>query len=442
MTFEVIRDALKTTLTASASGRFNVDTFQRQSHAADELVGSNRHVSVFYRSGSFDKGRSAWLQGPFRHGMTFAVDLLLAAPAKMDLTVLKDPNATPQELMSALAALQEAGDVANLSWDELADIVWNILMDPRNSDLGLPAGTISDRWIANVQKESPAPMGEYVLLSGTMDFTCNAVETPAGEVGVAAAGGVDISLTETADITGAGLDSAKQGVSSISVPAPSTIISTAGLEAYWSFDNESSRDFSGHGRDLSNLVNMGWAQGVAGGAALSFPDRSVIRAAYGGLIDFSAMTAFSISWWRSKTGVAANYDQSWSFGVENADGFQGYINPATSNAFFSFSRAGAIEYTGMQVNAYDATVRHYVLTFDLPSKTWIFYKDGIAFPGGTGVLTNVPVMPNRKFVIGNAPTPTVNQTSIGLHDEFRLYSRVLTLAEVANLAQNPAQKAA
>jgi hypothetical protein len=51
-------------------------------------------------------------------------------------------------------------------------------------------------------------------------------------------------------------------------------------------------------------------------------------------------------------------------------------------------------------------------------------------------------MPNRKFVIGNAPTPTVNQTSIGLHDEFRLYSRVLTLAEVANLAQNPAQKAA
>jgi hypothetical protein len=215
MAFEVVRDALTTTLKANTASRFSTDTFQRQSHGAEELVGNNRHVSVYYRSGQFEKGRSGMWAGPFKHSSTFAVELLLAAPSKADLNVLNPQNiadATPQQLMSALAAMQEAGEVANLAWDELARIVWQILMEPVNENLGLTGRVIEDRWISNISKEAPSPMGEYVLLGGTMDYTCTIVETVAGEIAVPGSlKAVDSTLTETIDLSGTPADPALQG---------------------------------------------------------------------------------------------------------------------------------------------------------------------------------------------------------------------------------------
>jgi hypothetical protein len=215
MAFELVRDALAATLAANAVDRFSVDTFQRQSHAAEELVGKHRHVSVYYRQGNFEKGRSGWLQGPFKHAVTLSVELLLAAPASMDLNIMNDKTATPTQLMSALAASREAAEVANLAWDELARMLWQILISPLNDSLGLTTMVIEDRWISNVQKEHPAPMGEYVLLSGTMDYTCTIVETAVGDLGVpAGAGAFDTTLQETTDLTGAPLDPAAQGARS------------------------------------------------------------------------------------------------------------------------------------------------------------------------------------------------------------------------------------
>lgn len=214
MAFRTIKAALSSLLAANAAGRFFVEGFQRQSHAAEEMVGTHRHVTVFYRSGQLPKGSSGWLAGPYKHAMTFQIELILSAPATVDLRVLQNPGATPQELMSALAAQQAAARNADAQWDELADFVWNILMDARNASLGLTTLGIADRWVGNVQKENPAPMGEYVLLSGTMDYTCTAVERAAGAVGIPAGTAVDVTLTETADITGAATDSAAQGARS------------------------------------------------------------------------------------------------------------------------------------------------------------------------------------------------------------------------------------
>jgi len=201
----VIRTAILSVLDAAAAGRFTVEGFQRQSHAAEELT--LRHVTVFYRQGQFDKSRSGWVQGPFRHNMTFSVELALAAPARMDLTIINDDTATPQTRMSALAASIEAAANADALWDELAGIIWDILIDPRNLSLGLP---ISDRWIPSIRKENPAPRGEFVLLTGSMDYTCEGVETPSGETGIAGAG-IDLTQDQTADITGSAIDSAEQG---------------------------------------------------------------------------------------------------------------------------------------------------------------------------------------------------------------------------------------
>lgn len=212
MAFRTLKAALETLLDANANGLYSVEGFQRQSHDAEGLVGYGRHVTVFYRQGQFDKARSGWLQGPFKHAVTYQVELKLAAPAHADLTAL-DPRvpATPQERMSALAAMAPAAKVADDQWDELADLIWNILIAPANADT-LGGVNIEDRWIANVQKEMPAPLGEYVLLAGTMDYTCTVIETPPGDSGIpAAANAIDTTLTGTADQTGAAVDPALQG---------------------------------------------------------------------------------------------------------------------------------------------------------------------------------------------------------------------------------------
>jgi hypothetical protein len=209
-----IRNGLLALLAANSAGRFSVEGFQRQSHAADELEGNLRHVTVFYRGGQFDKSKSGWVAGPFKHAMTFQVELTLAAKATADLSALSDPNATAQQLMSALAASISASAQADTLWDELAGIIWGILMAPANVD-AMGGVTIEDRWVANIQKENPPPQGEMVILSGTMDYTCTVVETVIGDAGVpAGANAVDTTLQGTADLSGAPLDPAAQGAKS------------------------------------------------------------------------------------------------------------------------------------------------------------------------------------------------------------------------------------
>ncbi len=215
------------------------------------------------------------------------------------------------------------------------------------------------------------------------------------------------------------------------------IISTTSLEAHWSFDNDSCHDFSGNGRDLSNLTNVAFADGISG-KCLSFADRSVIRAAYGAAINFSAKTALSISWWCSKTAAATVNALVFCFALSSADGVYAYCPTGTSNITLRFNRAAGIEEVTVAA-AFDATLRHYALTFDLATKAWILYRDGA--PIGNGALVNTPVMPNRAFVLGNYNTPAAASGWIGLIDEVRLYSRVLTPTEALALYEDPGQNA-
>jgi hypothetical protein len=215
MAFRTVKSALETLLDSSAAGRYSVEGFHRQSHSAEEILSEKRHVSVFYRQGSFEKTRSGMYQGPFKHAAVFPIELKLAAPALADLTVL-DPRvqATSQQRMSALSAMISAAKNADDLWDEVMDIVWNILMAPSNSDF-IGGINIEDRWIGSAQKENPSPLGEYVILTGTMEYGCTINELPAGDVGVpAGTGAVDVAIDGTADITGVTTDSAKQGARS------------------------------------------------------------------------------------------------------------------------------------------------------------------------------------------------------------------------------------
>lgn len=224
---------------------------------------------------------------------------------------------------------------------------------------------------------------------------------------------------------------------------PMDPISTAGLEGLWHLDEGSgegsAKDSSGNSRDLTTLQNVTrYSPGISGGRCLSFGNRTVIRSAYGAAIDASTWTAFSVSLWCNRDIAAVGSCRLFCFGANNIDGVAIYTDAVVYDGLKTmWSRAGATEYPSTILSAFDSVLRHYVLTFNLTSKAWIVYRDGTT--KGSGTLTNSPVMPNRAFVLGNYNSPAALTNWSGLIDEVRLYSRVLTPAEVTALYVNPTQ---
>lgn len=196
MNFRTVNQAIIDTLGAAAAGRFQVVGYQRQVKSAQEVKDNSRMVQSFYAAGDFPKsaGRQT---GPVQHNMTFSIGLTVSAPARVNLAAINDPNATAGQIATALAALQEGADAADILFDELAEIVYQILMDGRNFDLGLSKGTLSKRWINSIRKNQPAPEGALVVLTGTIEYSCNTVEDIPGDTGTA--GGI---ISTVVDIDG------------------------------------------------------------------------------------------------------------------------------------------------------------------------------------------------------------------------------------------------
>ncbi len=201
-----------------------------------------------------------------------------------------------------------------------------------------------------------------------------------------------------------------------------------GLEAYYPFDLGSVLDFSGNNRNLESLAAVGWADGISG-LGLSFVDRSIIRYARSATIDFSAKAAYSLSFWVSKTVPANNNNRIVSWALSNANGIYIYCPTGTDSIVLYFNRAGGSEARTI-VNMLSTGLWHVTLTFDLATKAWVLYRNGGFADGGT--LGSTPVMPNQTFALGNDNvTPVTSIGWVGVVDEVRLYSRVLTAAEVA-----------
>jgi len=182
MNFRVIKTSIINILGLAALSRFKVIGFQRQSKNADEVLDSDRFVQIFYQSGNLPKNKAS-LNGPVQHEITYKIELTVAKQTEGDLEVINNPGSTPLQIATALNLFAEASDLADQSWDELADIVYQILMDARNYDLGTQKGTISNRWIDGIQKDNPLPRGESVILTGSFNLTCQTVESVLGDTG-------------------------------------------------------------------------------------------------------------------------------------------------------------------------------------------------------------------------------------------------------------------
>ncbi|MCK5157675.1 MAG: hypothetical protein KAR08_00845 [Candidatus Heimdallarchaeota archaeon] len=182
MLFKIGKDAVKQTLIDAAAGRFVVVGNQRQQKAADTAVGLNRLVEIFFKRESFSKGKGR-NNGPVAGDVNISIELTVSAPAVADVAVLDNPDSTPLELQTALAGLKEAGSVADDSFDELSEIVFQILMDARNIYFGLGKGKVNGRWVSEISKDQPNQRGALVVLTGMIDLTFRVSEDVEGDTG-------------------------------------------------------------------------------------------------------------------------------------------------------------------------------------------------------------------------------------------------------------------
>ena len=184
MQFRTTKANLITILGDAAENRYQVVDHQVQVIDSTEILGTNRRVQVFFAEGDFDKGKAA-PTGPTQHDVTYRVELAAAAAAEVNLAVLNDENATDLQRAAALSAFKSSSKLADDSLDELYDIIYQVLMDGRNVDLGEtgPPYVVSDRWVDGFSKDAPVAQGEYVELTGSIRFSCNMVEQLSSDTG-------------------------------------------------------------------------------------------------------------------------------------------------------------------------------------------------------------------------------------------------------------------
>jgi hypothetical protein len=182
MEFRIVKQSLIDLFGEQAEGRFQVVGYQRQSKNASELTGDNKFVQVYYSEGEFPKSHGRQ-NGAKTHNITIDIDMSCAAYAEVDLSILDSDTATQQQKASALFALREAAEIADEEVDKLIEYVYQIIMDSRNFDIDLTRGTISDRWLDRITKDTTIERGDLVVKTANMKYSCRVQESVLGETG-------------------------------------------------------------------------------------------------------------------------------------------------------------------------------------------------------------------------------------------------------------------
>jgi hypothetical protein len=197
MIFRTLKCNIVNILGNAELGRYQTIGFERQQKAASEVLCNDRMVQVYYKSGFFPKSAGR-ITGPVQHDITMYLGLTVAMAAKGNISLLNNASATAEQRAAALVAFQEAADLADQSIDELSDIVYQVIMDATNFDMGFSKGVVSNRWIESIEKNDPPPQGEYVVLTAVMPLTLRVEEQITGE----SLGSEAINFDNVLDIVG------------------------------------------------------------------------------------------------------------------------------------------------------------------------------------------------------------------------------------------------
>jgi hypothetical protein len=173
-----VKAALADLLEASAAGRYRVARSVKRLADAEDVLALPL-ITVYYDRGNFPEGKSS-IQGPYQHEADLRVDILTAAAAEMDLTLLTN-GGTQEQITAALAAKTDAEVLAEAKADEIAGIVFDVIMRPENRKLGL--GYDPARRITSYTRGKPHDTGAIVLLGAYFTVTVRVPEYTAQETG-------------------------------------------------------------------------------------------------------------------------------------------------------------------------------------------------------------------------------------------------------------------
>lgn len=191
MKFEGIRDSLEQLLlNGSTDGAYRVIGYQKTAEDAENAIDDKRFVTVYYSSGEFPKSSGVEAGGPVDHDMSFQVELTITQPSKGDISSLTTGSTAAQRL-TALTGFKDACRLADRELDDFVSVIWNLIMDSRNRDLGY-SQKLGSRWIGSFQKGEPIDMQKFVTISGVLTLTAMVDELPQGDPGVT---GEDIAVT-------------------------------------------------------------------------------------------------------------------------------------------------------------------------------------------------------------------------------------------------------
>ena len=193
MNFRIINQAIINTLGAAAAGQYQVVGYDTGGVSASQMQNSSRIVQSYFSDGDFPKSGGR-VKGSKKHQITYTLGLYVSAAAKVNLSVINQEGVAPSAIAAALVALQDGAYGADQLMDELADLVWNVMQNALNYNLGLAPGIMSDAWVEKVKKHEPVPRGSLVVLTGDMTFCCSTVETPSGATPVPMTAGVNVII--------------------------------------------------------------------------------------------------------------------------------------------------------------------------------------------------------------------------------------------------------
>ena len=173
-----LKESIEDLLAEYANGRFTVVSPRRKSDAASIFV--MPQVTIYYSEGSFDKSKSS-VNSPYHHDVTFRIYATVAAKATVNLAVLQNPAASSKEYSEALADAGNASVLVDEKTDELLSLLYDIIMRPEHRSLG--ADYIPSRWVSQIKKFNPEPMGAIVTETATVTLIAQCEEDVTSVIG-------------------------------------------------------------------------------------------------------------------------------------------------------------------------------------------------------------------------------------------------------------------
>ena len=186
---------LENYLIENSDEKYFVIGYDKQVKNALALKGK-KMVQCVHAGGSFDMSKSEGVNGRKFYNAIASIKLTVSEAATVDLTALDEPLSTPEQLIVALGASDDAEKIANDEMDTLFGYMFDLIMGGDGESFGRDDYSIIDREGKNFDKSAVVKKGSLAVITGYFDIGFGIWETANGETPT----GGEITINNLIDI--------------------------------------------------------------------------------------------------------------------------------------------------------------------------------------------------------------------------------------------------